>query len=132
MIKANPPFDPAIHLKCPQPNDTQINIIKEFRKKISVNQLYHKYVHFCSDAQLLRFLIAKNFDIKKSSTLILDALKWRDSHSIEEIESSLGWKEKFSKEGETGKIYNPGFDCWGRPIVVFDNAVQNTKIVGNI
>jgi len=130
-MERKPPFDPNIHLKSIEP--TQIHNIKinEFRKKLSENVLYHKHIHFCSDEQLMRFLIAKNFDLKKSSSLILDALKWRDLHSIENIETVVDWEQKFSKEGETGKIYNPGFDCWGRPIVVFDNAVQNTKCVGN-
>jgi hypothetical protein len=31
-----------------------------------------------------------------------------------------------SKEAETGKIYVAGHDRWCRPVVVFDNSVQNT------
>ena len=29
---------------------------------------------------------------------------------------------------QSGKIYNPGFDQYGRAIVVFDNTVQNTTV----
>lgn len=31
------------------------------------------------------------------------------------------------KESETGKIYISGVDKWGRPVVIFDNSVQNTN-----
>jgi len=126
---SNYPFDPTIHLKCASPDEAQKEQLKLFRQTLSKNSLYSKYREFCSDSQLLRFLTAKNFDLKKSLNLINDALAWRESHLIEEIESKDGWEVKFSKEGETGKVYNPGFDCWGRPIVIFDNGVQNTTNV---
>ena len=38
-----------------------------------------------------------------------------------------GWAAKMSKEAETGKIYVAGHDRWCRPVVVFDNSVQNTR-----
>ena len=34
-----------------------------------------------------------------------------------------------SKESETGKIYCPGHDQWGRPVIILDNTVQNTNVV---
>jgi hypothetical protein len=37
------------------------------------------------------------------------------------------WERKFFKEGETGKVRVPGNDRWGRPVVVLDNTVENTK-----
>eukprot|EP01034_Spumella_vulgaris_P023948 gene23948-30232_t len=34
-----------------------------------------------------------------------------------------------SKESETGKIYCPGYDKWGRSILILDNTVENTKSI---
>jgi len=40
---------------------------------------------------------------------------------------SAAEEEKLCHEACTGKIYLTGFDRHHRPVVVFDNAVQNTK-----
>jgi hypothetical protein len=61
--------------------------------------------------------------------MIIGALEWREKRKPSEIDTLDGWEEKMSKESETGKIYCPGHDLWKRPIVVFDNTVQNTTVV---
>jgi len=45
------------------------------------------------------------------------------------IDTLAGWEQKLSRESETGKIYVPGHDKWGRSVVIFDNSVQNTSNV---
>lgn len=31
------------------------------------------------------------------------------------------------EQGRTGKIYNAGMDRWGRPVVIFNNSVNNSN-----
>jgi hypothetical protein len=125
-----PTFEPTVHLKCRDPDDDAMQKIAELRQLISSNPLYIRYMKFCSDKQLMLFLTAKSFNMKEAKKLVEEALKWRASRDVENIENTPGWQEKFSKESETGKIYISGFDQWGRPVVVFDNAAQNTTDIG--
>lgn len=64
-----------------------------------------------------------------SAELIKNALRWRELRKPAEIEQSCSWPEGIAHEAETGKIYCPGYDKWGRSVLVFDNAVQNTNCV---
>ena len=124
-----PPFDTSVHLFCPEPTDEQQRAINEFRQALEEVDLYHQHREWADDRQLLRFLIARNFNQKASFDMIVEALKWREKRQPSRIESQSGWEEKMSKESETGKIYCPGHDRWGRSLLVFDNTVQNTPHV---
>lgn len=124
-----PPFCRSIHLKCDKPTAEQAVIVNEFRTALKEFPLYKEHMDWANDEQLLRFLIARNFNLAASADLIKNALKWRDMRKPGEIEQSQKWPEGIEKEGETGKIYCPGYDRWGRSVLVFDNAVQNTKCV---
>ncbi len=124
-----PPFDGAIHLKCLEPTPAQTLTINEFRVALQDFPLYHKHMDWADDAQLLRFLIARNFNLPASLELIKGAMKWRDHRKPSEIEQSHHWPDRMAKESETGKIYCPGFDKWGRSVLVFDNTVQNTNSI---
>ncbi len=35
--------------------------------------------------------------------------------------------EEMQFQGQTGKIYNAGTDRWGRPVVIFNNSVNNSN-----
>jgi len=52
-------------------------------------------------------------------------LEWREQRKPSDLKPDA----KMSKESETGKIYCPGSDKWGRPVLVLDNTVQNTSVV---
>ena len=126
------PFDKNIHILTYQPTDEQSLKILELRKQLENNcDIYNKYFdikEWCDDYCLLRFLIARSYDINKSYEMINGAIKWRierKPHHIEVVKDSF-WKERMHHENKTGKIYIPGHDKWGRPIVIFDNSVQNT------
>lgn len=133
------PFDAGIHIKSPYPDtDDRIKILKSFRQNLSE---YHpdlcaEFALWLTEEQLIRFLIARNYDLAKSVSLIVEAMNWRRMRKPHLLESMKGvgstdehWSVKFSKECETGKIYNPGFDQYNRPFIVFDNTVQNTHNV---
>lgn len=125
---SKPPFNPDIHILTPLPTEEQRRTITEFRDKLKDNELFTNYMDWANELQLQRFLIARNYNIEAAYKLITDALTWREKRKPHEILANMDeWNEKLSKENETGKIYCPGMDRWGRSIVVFHNEVQNTK-----
>lgn len=76
----------------------------------------------------MRFLIARDFKVENSLALITTALEWREKRKPDQIETTEpGWMKRMSYECTTGKVYCPEFDRWGRPVLVFDNTVQNTQ-----
>jgi hypothetical protein len=127
------PFEPTVHLHSPQVTPEIATTIATLRSSLADEEVYQKYLDsWCSDAQLHRFLIARNYDIPKTREMLLSALNWRLNRvPVAGVESLPGWEEKMSLEGETGKIYIPGFDKYNRPVLVFDNTVQNTSNTDN-
>jgi len=126
------PFDKSIHLLTYEPNNEQSILINELKIKLQEeSSLYKSSSHlqeWCTDNCILRFLIARNYDILKSYDMINGAMKWRSERKPHEIdiEKHEKWDKTIRNEGKTGKIYIPGEDKWGRPVVIFDNSVQNT------
>lgn len=78
---------------------------------------------------ILRFLIARKFHLQPSVNLMKTALHWRENRKPDMLLRDPDWEPKMSKESETGKIYLPGFDRWGRPVLVLNNQVQNTNSI---
>jgi hypothetical protein len=127
-----PPFDCAVHLNSSgiELDSVKLEVLHELRLKLDDVHLALEYKDWLTDGTLKRFLIARQFNVKASFDLLVSALEWRKTRvPVNGIESLPGWEEKMSKESETGKIYIPGFDKWNRPVVVFDNTVQNTTSV---
>jgi hypothetical protein len=122
-----PPFDCDLHINAAVINEESSAHIAALRAMLAENELYLKHRSWANDAELLRFLIARNFNRKASYDMIMSALAWRDMRKPEEIMLAPNWKESLGKELETGKMYINGNDKWGRSILVFDNTVQNTS-----
>jgi hypothetical protein len=129
MLFGEYPFDPAVHIKTPMPSPEQKQLVVELRGLLQDFPPYHNHLSWADDVQLLRFLIARNFKIKDSLELIKSALKWRDLRKPAEIELGPYWPANMSRESETGKIYSPGHDKWGRSVLILDNTVENTNSV---
>jgi len=76
--------------------------------------------HFCH-----RYLRARQFDVDKAFSLVKSSIKW--------LLDKEPWNVNLTRvelETRTGKYYcNGDKDRWGRPIVIFDNGVQNTDDV---
>lgn len=125
----DPPFDREVHIRSPDITPGMIESITEVRKSLEGNDLFGQYATWCSDEIIVLFLIARQCNVKQAVDLLASALKWRITRVPSDggIESTEGWEARMSKEGETGKIYVPGYDKWERPVVIFDNSVQNTK-----
>lgn len=124
-----PPFDPAIHIRTPVPNEEQKEKIAQFRVQVEKTPNAVEHAAWLTDLVLQRFLIARNYDIEASTKLMNTALEWRTKRKPHLFDRKPGWNEYFGKESETGKIYCPGFDRWGRSVLIFDNTVQNTPHV---
>lgn len=124
-----PPFDADVHLCTPPPTEEQQDKIKQFREQISANPLYAEHETWLTNQCLQRFLIARNYELDAAVKLMQTALEWRTKRKPALFDQREGWLEYMSKESETGKIYCPGRDRWGRSVLVFDNTVQNTPHV---
>ncbi|RYH02928.1 hypothetical protein EON65_47550 [archaeon] len=127
-----PPFEQAIHLRIVEPTEENVAKINEFRDALANHKLaslYENHKAWADDTQLQRFLIARSYNLQKSLDMIIEALQWREKRKPSEIDKQEGWEEKMSRESETGKIYCPGQDRWSRPVLIFDNTVQNTPHV---
>jgi CRAL/TRIO domain/CRAL/TRIO, N-terminal domain len=138
-VRMQPPFDPDVHILSPPPRtDDQCMKFKQLKQNLFEHHsdLSREFESWLTDQQLVRFLIARNYDVTKTTDLLIEAMKWRrfrKPHLIESMEA-IGstkehWSIKFEKECATGKIYNPGFDQYNRPFVIFENEAQNTNNV---
>ncbi len=74
-----------------------------------------------------RFLVARDHDIEKSEKMLRFAYEYRKNRGVVGRQLSNSEPELL-REGRTGKIYLcERFDHHGRPVIVFDNSVQNTS-----
>ncbi|MQM08079.1 hypothetical protein Taro_040934 [Colocasia esculenta] len=125
--------------------------VNEIRK--SLGPLPDKLLLYCSDASITRYLIARNWNVKKATKMLKETLKWRLEYKPEEIRwvssfdtcegTSAYWvpvglgcpllqgldrPEGVAKEAETGKIYRSNYvDKYGRSVLVMRPGCQNTK-----
>lgn len=118
---------PSVHLKSDEITEAISQSIRELQKELLNNPLYGEYISWCNESQLQRFLVARQGKSKEALELANAALKWRKSRlppgGITQLKN---WETFISKESETGKIFIPGNDHFGRPVLVMDNSVQNT------
>lgn len=137
----NRPFDmnwpwesgDSIHIATPKPaSASQIEKVSALRELVQKdpNYLAHEHIrNWTTEQQLTRFLIARNYNVAKAHDLMTVAIEWRVSRNVDSLraDNAKEWEARMSHEAETGKIYLPGYDRWGRPVIIFDNTVQNTK-----
>ncbi|KAJ3700514.1 hypothetical protein LUZ61_004219 [Rhynchospora tenuis] len=89
----------------------------------SLGPLSGKSALYCSDASIARYLIARNWNVKKATKMLKETLKWRAEYKPDEIR----WDE-VAHEAETGKIYRANYrDKTGRSVLVMRPGRQNTK-----
>ncbi|KAJ4977773.1 hypothetical protein NE237_008553 [Protea cynaroides] len=96
---------------------TKINEVRQL-----IGPIANKLPHFCSDASILRYLKARNWNTKKASKMLKETLKWRVEYKPERIR----W-EDVAHEAETGKVYRCNYlDKYGRTVLVMRPGFQNT------
>ena len=112
----------------PEVNASKIQELREELKKESdLGLTYERWAWYLDDDAVLdRFLVARDDNVQKASRLIRDALAWR----LKRRPHVLDYAE-LDRECATGKLrVAPSLDRFGRPVVIFDNSVQNTKDAG--
>ena len=82
-----PPFPVDIHIKTPSATTSeQKSALQSLRNLLeaSKNENYKYSRSFCTDAALVRFLVARNYNVEKAYLLTCTALEWY-VHSLQLI-----------------------------------------------
>jgi hypothetical protein len=125
-----PPFDSDTHIRSADMTLEQLSKVAELRAMLDNHHLYTAYRAWCTDSQLQRFLIARLWNTRPAYDLVISALTWRSTRiPTGGVESLCNWEESMKTESDTGKMYINGYDQYHRPVIVFDNSVQNTSNV---
>ena len=125
-------FDSSVHLMTAEATQEQCEAIVLFRAELKkLSGIYEEYEFWLTDSMLQRFLIARQYNISKSFKMLEQALSWRKGRNPDRFFRAPGLQPpdiaRFEHECQTGKTYIAGFDRWGRVVVVFNNACQNTN-----
>ncbi|KAI8562611.1 hypothetical protein RHMOL_Rhmol03G0048200 [Rhododendron molle] len=103
------------------PPEEQQAKINEIRK--SIGSITSKFPMLCSDASILRYLKARNWNTKKASKMLKETLKWRLDYKPEKIQ----W-EDVAHEAKIGKLYRANyFDKHGRTVLIMRPGLQSTS-----
>ena len=88
-----------------------------------------KYPEINTKWSLLRFCRARQFDMKKVETMLLNFIKWRDSKDMKRI-ASRDYKDyaHIIEHHEEGRY---GVDKLGRPVIIDRVGLSNTKEIMN-
>ncbi len=79
-----------------------------------------------NDTLLLRYLRARNFDVKKASSMLEATLQWRLEFAVDELYEGK-WDDTLAKENETGKMYARGYDNTGNVCLYMKPRFENTN-----
>ncbi|KAK7286619.1 hypothetical protein RJT34_21741 [Clitoria ternatea] len=91
-------------------------------KKI-IGPIVEKFPALCSNASVLRYLRARNYNVKKAAKMLKGTIKWRLEYKPEKIQ----W-EDVAQEAKIGRIYRADYlDKQGRMVFVIRPAVQSTS-----
>ncbi|KAJ1392379.1 CRAL/TRIO, N-terminal domain [Sesbania bispinosa] len=95
--------------------------IGEVRKIIG--PIADKFPTMCSDASVLRFLIARNYNTKKAAKMLKGTIKWRLEFKPEKIR----WDD-VAHEAAIRRLYKADYlDKQGRIVLVMKAGVQSTN-----
>lgn len=112
--------------------EAQLKTLNEFKQQVhqklstlpslSTNHQHHtESLAYCTDACLVRYLKARDWDMKKSLKLLLSSIEWRLKTQPENISAS-----ELTFEATSGKTYRRGFDRLGRPVIYITPSRENS------
>jgi hypothetical protein len=102
------PFDAGIHILTPSPSSSEeFEKLSEFRNMLMNHSgnFYHKNLKACTDTQLVRFLVARKYNVNLAFDLFMVACDWRATRKPDEIEATDGWGDRMGLEAATGAKY---------------------------
>ncbi|KAH1068003.1 hypothetical protein GYH30_005839 [Glycine max] len=101
--------------------EEQQTMIGEVRKIIG--PIADKFSTLCSDASVLRYLRARNYNTKKAAKMLKGSIKWRLEFKPEKIQ----WDD-VAQEAERGRLYKADYmDKQGRIVFVIRPGIQMVK-----
>jgi len=121
--------DIRIHVKKPAIAPEERESLDRLRELIHGSDEYQKACAETraevTDHMLHRYLRARQGDVKKAASMLQSSVSWFEEKKPWAVDIRL-----IECEYRTGKFYALGHvDRWGRPVIVFDNTVQNTAAV---
>lgn len=102
----SPSFDKDIHIKTIDPTPDHVTIIESVRNTISSSDHYDEM--WCTDNEIMRFLIARNFKHNETCALLEEALEWRNTRKAHLLETKEDWQSFLHREHSTGKLVVQG------------------------
>lgn len=121
-------------------SDEQRDAVRSLAETLKSNEYAVANADYLTDAVLVKFLIARDWSHDKALAMIDSALAWRTRRPCHRWILAAPTKEsglpaavtpdtkrlRTMKEGATtGKVRVSGTDKHGRPVMVFDNTVEN-------
>lgn len=108
-------------------NDSLQRGAKVSELRAALGPLSGRSLQYCTDACLMRYLEARNWNVDKAKKMLEETLQWRATYRPEEIR----WHE-VAHEGETGKVSRADFrDRLGRTVLIMRPGMQNTTSAEN-
>lgn len=98
-----------------------LELVEKDRPQMTRYQEYYVFEAEPNYHCLVRYLRARDFDVKKSYDLLKSTLQW-----LEEFKPYLITATKMTKEAATGKIFCRGFDKFNRPVIYMSPGRENT------
>lgn len=117
---------PEMHIFNEVPDEKAKELMNQLRELVQANafiQADEQLRLMYTDNTYLRFLRARNFDLKKASELICEDIEWRSGfkpHTIREVE--------IESESLTGKMrVSPILDRYNRPVLIMHAKYENSS-----
>uniref|UniRef100_A0A6B2LES2 CRAL-TRIO domain-containing protein n=1 Tax=Arcella intermedia TaxID=1963864 RepID=A0A6B2LES2_9EUKA len=102
-------------------NESQLNSLERLRKEIPP-ETDPEILEWCTDANLCRYLRARDWDHDKTLFMLKNSLQWRATYKPHKITA----EEVVGELKNKGKMYRGGYDRYGRPILYMKPRYDNT------
>lgn len=111
-----------------QPTDKRMSLtqaqnrtLDDFIREVQSLNLSPKSRSYCTEPCLIRYLKARDWDLKKSLKLLISSIEWREKTQPDSIYAS-----DLTAQAISGKTYRRGFDKLGRPVIYMTPARENS------
>jgi hypothetical protein len=100
--------------------EEQFKILKEFQERL-YDLTDEQDKKFCDIPCLIRYLVARDWNLNKSDPMLRETLRWRKEFGVEKLLA-----KDLAEEGSTGKLYVSGFDKLRRPVIYMRPDRENS------